>query len=223
MITVLIADDQPLVRAGLRAMLTEPGIEVVAEAGAGDEAVRLARRHRPDVVLADIRMPGLNGIEATARIVAETGRRTKVLILTSFDRDEYVFRALRAGASGYVLKDIEPRDLVDAVRAVARGDAMLAPGVTRRVIAEFAGIGSGAAVAPALPIGLLTGREREVLDLIVTGMSNVEIAAKLVIGLATVKSHVGRVLSKMDVRDRAKLVCLAYESGHIRPGATAKV
>ncbi|MEC3973739.1 response regulator transcription factor [Amycolatopsis sp. H20-H5] len=210
-IRVLIADDQEFVRIGLRALLTEPDIEVVAEAGAGDEAVRLARRHLPDVVLADAGI----GIEVTARIVAERGARTRVLILTNSERDEDAFRALRAGASGLLCKDIDPRELVDAVRAVARGDAMLAPGVTRRLIAELAD--TVTVRTPGLPVGLLTAREREVLDLVVAGLSNDEIAARLVIGIATVKTHVGHILSKMDARDRVKLISLAYESGHVRP------
>ncbi|SDX54161.1 DNA-binding response regulator, NarL/FixJ family, contains REC and HTH domains [Amycolatopsis xylanica] len=216
MIRVLIADDQALVRAGLRTMLGEPDIEVVAEAADGREAVRLARELRPDVVLADVQMPRMDGIEAATVIMAELPE-AKVLILTSYDRDEYVYRALKAGASGFVLKDIEPAELVRGVRAVAEGDGMLAPGVTRRLIAEFAA--APAVLAPPLPVERLTEREREVLGLVVAGLANDEIAARLVISLATAKTHVSRILSKMDTRDRAQLVVRAYESGLVRPGS----
>ncbi|RZQ64711.1 response regulator transcription factor [Amycolatopsis suaedae] len=217
MITVLIADDQPLVRAGLRTMLDEPDIAVAAEAATGIEAVLLAREHRPDVVLADIRMPGIDGIEATRRIVADPELAgTRVLVLTTFDLDEYVYRALRAGASGFVLKDTDPSQLIAGVRAVAAGDAMLAPAVTRRLIGEFAA--SAPPAAPPLPLDRLTAREREVLHLVVAGLSTEDIAGRLVISLATAKTHVSRILAKLDVRDRAQLVVLAYESGLVRPG-----
>jgi DNA-binding NarL/FixJ family response regulator len=216
-IRVLLADDQALVRAGLRTMLDEPDIEIVAEAATGDETVRLAKNHRPDVVLADIRMPGFDGLEATKRILAEPGLGdVKVLILTTFDLDEYVYRALRVGASGFVLKDIEPLELINGVRAVARGDGLLAPTVTRRLIAEFAARPTG--TAPDLRLDALTDREREVLKLVVSGLANDEIAARLVITLATAKTHVSRILAKLDARDRAQLVVLAYESGFVRPG-----
>ena len=218
MISVLLADDQALVRAGFRALLNaEPDIEVVAEAGDGLEAVRLVSGTRPDVVLMDIRMPGVDGLEATRRIAADpalTG--TRVVILTTFELDEYVFEALRTGASGFLVKDTEPVELLRAVRAVAAGDALLSPGVTRRLIGEFATQTRAARPTPQLDV--LTDREREVMVLVGEGLSNDEIAARLVISPATAKTHVSRTMIKLGARDRAQLVVYAYEAGLIRPG-----
>ena len=225
MITVLLADDQALVRAGFRALLNaEPDIEVVAEAGDGLEAVRLAGRTRPEVVLMDIRMPGVDGLEATRRIAADPDLAgTRVVILTTFELDEYVFEALRTGASGFLVKDTEPVELLRAVRAVAAGDALLSPSVTRRVIGEFATPGGRG--RPAGPPGQaeqrleqLTDREREVMVLVGEGLSNDEIAGRLVISPATAKTHVSRTMVKLGARDRAQLVIYAYEAGLIRPG-----
>jgi DNA-binding NarL/FixJ family response regulator len=224
MIRVLLADDQALVRAGFRALLdAEPGIEVVAEAADGLDAVRLARETRPDVVLMDIRMPGVDGLEATRRIVADPALAgTRVVILTTFELDEYVFEALRDGASGFLVKDTEPVDLLRGVRAVAAGDALLSPSVTRRVIGQFAGAATtGASAAPKAPpreLTQLTDREREVMVLVAEGLSNDEIAARLVISPATAKTHVSRTMVKLGARDRAQLVVYAYEAGLIRPG-----
>jgi DNA-binding NarL/FixJ family response regulator len=221
-IRVLIADDQSLVRAGFRVLLdSAPDISVVGEAGTGAEAVERAREQRPDVVLMDIRMPAMDGLEATRRITraAETAD-TRVLVLTTFDLDEYVYEALRAGASGFLLKDTDPAELLDAVRVVARGDALLAPGITRRLIAEFARRPEPARVVPE-SLASLTEREREVLALIARGMSNDEIAEALVVSPATAKTHVSRVMGKLDARDRAQLVVIAYESGLVQPGAGA--
>ncbi|GIE91307.1 response regulator [Actinoplanes regularis] len=218
MIRVLLADDQTLVRAGFRSILGgEPDIEVVAEAGDGAEAVRLSARDRPDVVLMDVRMPVLDGIEATTRIVADPSlAAVKVVILTTFDHDEYVYGALRAGASGFLVKDTEPVELIRGVRVVARGDGLLAPSVTRRLIAEFASR-SSAPVPPVAPNDL-TPREGEIADLVATGRSNEEIATTLMISSATVKTHITRILAKLSLRDRAQLVVWAYESGRTRPG-----
>ncbi|GAB1690649.1 response regulator [Krasilnikovia sp. M28-CT-15] len=222
MISVLLADDQALVRAGFRALLDAEGdIEVVGEAGDGLAAVQLAGQTRPDVVLMDIRMPGVDGLEATRRIVADPALAdTKVVILTTFELDEYVFEALRTGAAGFLVKDTEPVELLRGVRAVAAGDALLSPSVTRRVIGEFAAP-SGARGRPAtVPQGLdqLTDREREVLVLVAEGLSNDEIGARLVISPATAKTHVSRTMVKLGARDRAQLVVHAYEAGLIRPG-----
>ena len=218
MTTVLIADDQALVRGGFRALLdAQVDIEVVAEAADGDTAVALAREHRPDVVLMDVRMPGSDGLDATRRIVADPELAdVRVVILTTFDLDEYVFEALRAGASGFLLKDTEPVDLLAAVRAVARGDALLAPSVTRRLIAEFAG--RLREPRPSGTLDVLTEREREVVALVGGGLSNDEIAQRLVVSPATAKTHVSRAMVKLAVRDRAQLVVLAYETGLVRPG-----
>ncbi len=215
MIRLLLADDQTLVRAGFRSILDgEDGIEVVGEAADGITAVRLTRELRPDVVLMDIRMPLLDGLAATREIVAGTDAR--VIILTTFDLDDYVYGALRAGASGFLVKDTEPAELIHGVRVVARGDALIAPAVTRRLIAEFAARTRHPDPGPRL--NALTEREREVLALVAAGLSNDEIAARLVLSPATAKTHVSRIMTKTRVRDRAQLVVLAYESGLTVPG-----
>ena len=219
MTTVLIADDQALVRVGLRKIInSEPGLEVLGEAGDGEAAVAAARRLRPDVVLMDIRMPVLDGIEATRRIVGPQPD-TRVLILTTFGLDEYVYEALRAGASGFMLKDAPPEDIVDAVRIVARGEALLAPAVTRAVVEAFARQPS-LAPRPSEVLTRLTPRERDVLDLLVRGLSNPEICRELGISEATAKTHVARVLQKLDVRDRVQAVIYAYEKGIVSRGST---
>jgi DNA-binding NarL/FixJ family response regulator len=213
---LLLADDQALIRTGFRMILSaEPGMRVVGEAEDGARAVELARALRPDVVLMDIRMPVMDGIEATRRILAD-GEAPRVLVLTTFDLDEYVFAAVRAGASGFLLKDSPPEALVDAVRVVAAGDALLAPSVTRRLIDRFAATDpepTGTAAMDAL-----TEREREVLALVARGLSNAEIAGRLVVSETTVKTHVSRVLGKLGLRDRVQAVVAAYESGLVRPG-----
>jgi DNA-binding NarL/FixJ family response regulator len=214
---VLVADDQALVRGSFRLLVeTAPGLTAVGEAADGAAAVELAGRVRPDVVLMDVRMPGMDGIEATRRICGDPATSAvRVLVLTTFDLDDYVYAALRAGASGFLLKDTPPADLLAAIHVVARGDALLAPTVTRRLIAEFARRPEPVA-ARDRPAGI-TEREREVLLLIARGLSNTEIAAHLHLGLATVKTHIGRLLSKLAARDRAQLVIAAYESGLVRP------
>jgi DNA-binding NarL/FixJ family response regulator len=223
-ITVALVDDQALVRAGFRALLdSEPDIEVVAEAADGETAVEQARERRPQVVLMDIRMPKLDGLEATARIVADPGLSgTRVVVLTTFELDEYVFGALRAGASGFLLKDVEPVDLITAVRVVAGGEALLAPRLTRRLIEAFLTAGGGVAAgetgAAAAAIDVLTPREREVLALVGRGHSNAEIADRLVLSPLTAKTHVARLFAKLGARDRAQLVVAAYESGLVVPG-----
>jgi DNA-binding NarL/FixJ family response regulator len=222
MIRVLLADDQALVRAGFRVLIeSEEGFDVVGEAADGAEAVDLAIANRPDVVLMDIRMPGVDGIEATRRIAADQRTAdTRVLVLTTFDRDEYVFQALRAGASGFLLKDTQPIDLLNAIRIVAAGDALLAPSVTRTVIAQFATRPEPTAAAmDNAALAFLTDREREVLTLIGKGLSNSEIGETLIIGAATTKTHVSRILAKLGARDRAQLVVTAYETGLVIPGA----
>ncbi|MFC4006418.1 response regulator [Nonomuraea purpurea] len=217
MITVLVVDDQAMIRAGFAALLgAQPDLTVAGQAADGLEAVAAARDLRPDVVLMDVRMPNLDGLEATRRIT-EAGRRTKVLILTTFDIDDYVYAALRGGASGFLLKDAPPEDLITAVRVVAAGEALLAPSVTRRLIEEFA------ARRPidereALRLNALTARERDVLRLVASGQANAEIAVELTIAEETVKSHVGRIFAKLGLRDRAQAVVLAYESGLVVPG-----
>ncbi|MEU3842916.1 response regulator transcription factor [Streptomyces sp. NPDC028635] len=218
MIRVLLADDQSLVRAGFRALLdAQPDIEVAGEAGDGEQAVRAVAELRPDVVLMDIRMPLLDGLAATRRITDdERLAEVRVVMLTTFELDEYVFEALRAGASGFLLKDTEPEELLRAVRAVVAGDALLSPGVTRRLIAEFAARSKEPAAAGTLT--RLTEREREVLALVGLGLSNEEIARRLVVSPLTAKTHVSRTMVKLGARDRAQLVVQAYESGLVRPG-----
>jgi DNA-binding NarL/FixJ family response regulator len=207
---VLLVDDQALVRRGFRLILeNEPDIEVVGEAGDGASAVAAAARHHPDVALLDIRMPVLDGLEATRRILAADGNRTRVLILTTFDRDEYVFEALRVGASGFLLKTAPPEELITGVRVVAAGDALLSPSVTRRVVAEFA----RRAPTPSPDAERLTGREREVLRLVSKGLTNAEVARALTVSEATVKTHVSGVLAKLGLRDRVQAVVWAYEHG----------
>ncbi len=218
MIKIVLADDQALVRAGFRALLdAQDGIAVVGEASDGEEALALCRRLRPDVVLMDIRMPGMDGLTATRRIGDDPGLAdVKIIILTTFELDEYVFEALRGGAAGFLVKDTEPAELIQAVRVVAQGDALLSPGVTRRLIAEYA----SRAKEPqrTAELDLLTEREKEVLTLVGTGLTNDEIAAKLFMSPATAKTHVSRAMMKLHARDRAQLVVIAYESGLVRPG-----
>jgi DNA-binding NarL/FixJ family response regulator len=219
MIAVLIADDQALVRAGFRAILeAQDGITVVGEAIDGQDAIYLARTRRPSVVLMDIQMPGIDGIEATRRILAAAGEQDPiaVLMLTTFDINEYVYESLRAGASGFLLKDVPPEQLIAAVRVVAAGDALLAPAITKRLIEQFVRF-AGPAERPGA-LEALTPRELEVLTLIARGLSNGEIAAELVLSEATVKTHVKRVLRKLTVRDRVQAVVLAYEAGLVTPG-----
>ncbi|MBV9322213.1 MAG: response regulator transcription factor [Chloroflexi bacterium] len=218
---VVIADDQALVRAGFRMILAADGdLEVVGEVADGEQAVSAVRRLTPDVVLMDIRMPVLDGLAATRRILSERGAPPRIIMLTTFDVDEYVYAALRAGASGFLLKDVSPEQLVAAVRLVAAGDALLAPSITRRLVERFA--------APArIPVGgadalsTLTAREREVLVLIARGLSNTEIAEHLTLSEATVKTHVARILGKLGLRDRVQAVVTAYESGLVTPGNVA--
>jgi DNA-binding NarL/FixJ family response regulator len=217
-IRVLLADDQALVRAGFRALLeSEPDIEVVAEAGDGAQAVRLARQTRPDVVLMDIRMPGTDGLEATRQIAADPELAgVRIVVLTTFELDEYVAEALRVGAAGFLVKNTDPGELLRGVRVVAAGDGLLSPSVTRRVIEQFAL--RAAAPAPPARLADLTEREREVVALAGAGLSNDEIAAKLVVSPATAKTHVSRAMVKLGARDRAQLVVFAYEAGLVRPG-----
>jgi DNA-binding NarL/FixJ family response regulator len=215
-VRILIADDQDLVRAGLRMLIdAEPDLEVAGEATDGEQALHSARRLRPDLVLMDIRMPNLDGLAATRKLLADPEGAPRVLMLTTFDRNEYVYEALRAGASGFLLKDMPGPQLVAGLRAVANGDALLAPAVTRRMIEEFAAV-KHAAVPPGFDE--LTVRERETFMLVARGLSNAEIAAEHVVSEATVKTHVASVLAKLDLRDRVQAVVLAYETGLVRPG-----
>jgi DNA-binding NarL/FixJ family response regulator len=215
MMRVLLADDQALVRGGFRLILErDEGIEVVAEAADGDEAVALARATRPDVVLMDVRMPSVDGIEATRQIVADPAFTGRVLMLTTFDLDDYVIAAIRAGASGFLLKDVAPADLVHAVHLVARGDALLAPTITRRLLEQFV-----RRARTAEPLPDFSDREGEVLRLVARGLSNAEIGKELFLSEATVKTYVTRVLGKLGLRDRVQIVVWAYESGVVQPGA----
>ncbi|MFJ1705006.1 response regulator [Kitasatospora sp. NPDC088346] len=212
-IRVVIADDQPLVRSGLRVIMADhPDLDVVGEAASGAEAVRLARELAPDVVVMDLRMPGMDGIEAT-RLIATGCATTRVLVLTTFDEDEHVYGALRAGAGGFVVKDMAVDDILAAVRVVAAGDALIAPGVARRLIAEFVNRPAPAAERSPRPVAGITEREREVLTLVGRGLSNSEIAGELFISTATAKSHVARLFTKLGARDRVQLVIAAYEMG----------
>jgi DNA-binding NarL/FixJ family response regulator len=218
MIRVLLADDQALVRAGFRSLLdAQEGIEVVGEAGDGREAVQRAKELKPDVILMDIRMPVLDGLAATREIALDSSLDSvRIVILTTFELDEYVFDAIRAGAAGFLVKDTKPADLIEAVRVVASGDALLSPSVTRRLIGEFAARAKEPPASGALEE--LTDREREVMALAGTGLSNEQIANRLVVSVATAKTHVSRAMVKLGVRDRAQLVVLAYETGLVRPG-----
>ncbi|MFC8828350.1 response regulator [Streptomyces sp. NPDC057137] len=211
----MLADDQPLIRSGLRVLIADhPDLDVVGEAGTGAQAVQLVRELRPDVVVMDIRMPGMDGIEATGLITAGAGS-SRVVVLTTFDDDEYVYAALRAGASGFLIKDMSLEDILSAIRVVAAGEALIAPSVTRRLIEEFAARPEPA--PPARAVAGITGREREVLVLVGRGMSNGEIADHLFISVATAKAHVARLFSKLGARDRVQLVIMAYEMGLVSP------
>jgi DNA-binding NarL/FixJ family response regulator len=213
---VVIADDQMLVRSGFRLILSSAGIDVVAEAADGQEAVAAALKHRPDVMLMDIRMPEMDGLEATRRILASRcGQDMRIIILTTFDLDQYVYAALSAGASGFLLKDVSPEHLVAAVRLVRCGDALLAPSITRRLVERFAPRSAGAGDAD---LAVLTPRELEVLGLVARGLSNAELAAALTLSEATVKTHVARILAKLQLRDRVQAVVLAYETGLVSAG-----
>ncbi|SEF62117.1 two component transcriptional regulator, LuxR family [Actinacidiphila yanglinensis] len=216
---VVIADDQGLVRTGFRMILTAAGIDVAAEAADGEQAVEAVRRTRPDLVLMDIRMPGTDGLEATRRILSgDGGHEPRVVILTTFDLDHYVYAALAAGASGFLLKDVTPEYLVAAVRLVRAGDALLAPAITRRLVGRFATAAAPGAAAVHRDLAALTPRELEVLGLLAKGLSNAELAGHLHVSEATVKTHVTRVLSKLRLRDRAQAVVAAYETGLVTPG-----
>jgi len=219
LIRTLVADDQEVVRAGFSALLdTQPDFTVVASAADGAEAVRLSSEHRPDVVLMDVRMPTMDGIEATRQICEGDGDRVRILVLTTFDLDEYVYDALQAGASGFLLKDVPAESLFEAVRVIAAGEALLAPAITRRLIAEFARL-RPRPQPPPNGLGVLTPRETEILGLVAEGLSNREIALRLVLSDETVKTHVSHVLRKLGLRDRAQAVVVAYESGLVVPGA----
>jgi DNA-binding NarL/FixJ family response regulator len=220
MIRVLVCDDQALVRSGFRMILdARDDLEVVGEAEDGLQAIALTRKLDPDVILMDVRMPELDGVEATRRVVA-AGSRARVLILTTFDLDEYVYEAIRAGASGFLLKDVQPTQLVDAIRVVAAGDALLAPTVTRRLLDRFADTLTNGNGAPPPGLDSLTERELEVLKLLAQGLSNAELAERLFLSETTVKSHISSVLRKLQLRDRVQAVVLAYEAGLVRPGNT---
>ena len=219
-IRVLICDDQALVRSGFRMILeAKPDIEVVGEAEDGHEAIEATRRLLPDVVLMDVRMPSMDGVEATRRLVAR-GTAARILILTTFDLDEYVYEAIRAGASGFLLKDVRPNELVDAIHVVARGDALLAPSITRRLLDRFAEQAPGNTVKPPPQLESLTERELEVLTLVARGWSNAELAEQLFLSETTVKTHVSSVLRKLGLRDRVQAVVTAYEAGLVRPGSS---
>ncbi len=219
-IRLLLVDDQALVREGFRALLVaQADMQVVGEADDGEQAVAMALQLEPDIMLMDVRMPLMDGLEATERLLGQSTaqHRPRVIILTTFDMDDYVYRALRAGASGFLLKDASAHELLAAIRVVAAGDALLAPSVTRRLVAEFARLGPRDPIRPA-SLGLLTERETDVLRLVARGMSNADIAAALTVSEQTIKSHVSRVLTKLDLRDRAQAVVVAYESGLVVPG-----
>jgi DNA-binding NarL/FixJ family response regulator len=219
-VRVLLCDDQALVRSGFQMILAaQPDIEVVGEAADGREAIDLANRLGPHVILMDVRMPNLDGVEATRRLVAQ-GTPAKILILTTFDLDEYVYAAIRAGASGFLLKDVRPAELVEAIHVVAAGDALLAPSVTRRLLDRFAETLPSRA-GPPPELASLTERELEVLELVARGLSNAELAERLFVSETTVKTHVSSVLRKLDLRDRVQAVVLAYETGLVRPGSAA--
>ncbi|WP_436531258.1 response regulator [Actinoplanes sp. HUAS TT8] len=217
-VRVVIADDQALVRTGFRMILTANGVEVVAEVATGAEAIAAVRRTRPDVVLMDVRMPELDGLEATRRILADAGSPPRIIILTTFDLDQYVYAALAAGASGFLLKDVTPEQLVAAVRMVQDGDALLAPAITRRLVQRFARRDPQTA-GRHRDLASLTPRETEVLRLLAGGLSNAELAAHLTLSEATVKTHVARILGKLGLRDRAQAVVVAYETGLVSPGS----
>ena len=220
-IRVLLCDDQALVRSGFRLILeAREGIEVVGEAEDGREAIEVARQADPDVILMDVRMPNVDGVEATRRLVSG-GSRARILILTTFDLDEYVYEAIRAGASGFLLKDVLPAQLVDAIRVVAAGEALLAPTVTRRLLDRFAHTLPGAEEKPPPELATLTERELEILKLLAGGLSNAELAERLFLSETTVKSHISSVLRKLGLRDRVQAVVLAYEAGLVRPGSPA--
>ncbi len=217
-ISVVLVDDQAMVRAGFRLILeAEDDVEVVGESSDGDHSLEVTRRLRPDVVLMDVQMPRMNGLEATTRITQEAGLASRVVILTTFERDDYVFEALRAGASGFLLKNAPPEELVHAVRVVAAGDALLSPAVTRRVIAEYCRR-PAPRTSDGADLARLTEREKEVLRLLATGRSNAELAAHLYLGEGTIKTHVSNVLTKLGLRDRMQAVVFAYESGLVEPG-----
>jgi DNA-binding NarL/FixJ family response regulator len=216
-ISLLVADDQPLVRSGFRMVIEErPDLELVGEAADGEQAVELARALDPDVVLMDVRMPKLDGVEATRRLVG-SGSRARILVLTTFDVDEYVYAAVRAGASGFLLKDVEPAELVDAIRVVAAGNTLFGPAASRHLVERFT---ATSVAAPVPGLDHLTEREIEILRLLAEGLSNAEIATRLYLGETTVKSHVSAILRKLAVRDRLQAVIAAYESGLVRPGDT---
>jgi DNA-binding NarL/FixJ family response regulator len=217
-ISVLIVDDQDLVREGLRMLLeAEPDLRVVGEAGTGRQALEQARTLDPDVVLMDVRMPEMDGVDATARLV-RSGSRARILMLTTFNLDEYVYRAMKAGASGFLLKDVSREQLATGVRTVASGESLLAPAITRRLIDDFCRGPAPGAAAPGGPAGSLSERELDVVRLVAQGLSNAEVAARLYLSEATVKSHVAHILAKLDLRDRVQIVVCAYESGLVRPG-----
>ncbi|MFJ7248105.1 response regulator [Kitasatospora sp. NPDC098652] len=219
-IRVVVADDQALVRIGFRLILESEGIEVVAEAEDGEQAVAAVRRNRPDVVLMDIRMPGLDGLEATRRILADRAADApRIIMLTTFDLDHYVYAAMAAGASGFLLKDVTPEHLAAAVRLVRTGDALLAPAITRRLVERFARPAAPEAAAPHRELATLTPRELEVMGLLARGLSNAELAGRLQLSEATVKTHVARILGKLGLRDRAQVVVAAYETGLVSVGA----